>query len=76
VFNGTFERIAFPDREYIAILRVGKDSDVAFDAGDEIKMVAVATDYPVDTVASGENARVNQNFLNKGWVNWNYVVAS
>lgn len=74
VFNGTFERLAFPDREYIAILRVGKDSDVAFAATDRIKMVAVGTDIGVPTVANGENVRVIQNFLNKGWVNWNHVV--
>jgi hypothetical protein len=74
VFNGTFERLAFPDREYVAILRVGKDSDVAFAAGDIIKMAAVATDYPVDTLSNGENARITQNFLNRGWVNWNYTV--
>lgn len=76
VFNGTRERISFPDRQYIAILRIGKDSDVPFAVGDEIKMVAVSTDYGVYTLASGENARITQNFLNRGWVNWNYKVAS
>lgn len=76
VFNGTIERIAFPDREYIAILRLGKDSDVAFADGDKIKMVAVATDIGVPTVANGENVRTTQNFLNRGWVNWGYVVGS
>lgn len=76
VFAGTFERLAFPDREYIAILRLGKDSDVAFTTTDRIKMVAVATDIGVPTVSNGENVRVVQNFLNKAWVNWNYEVAS
>jgi hypothetical protein len=76
VFNGTFERLAFPDREYVAIIRIGKDSDVAFATDDRIKMAAVSTDFPVDTLANGENARVTQNFLNKGWVNWNYTVAA
>jgi len=76
VFNGTKDRLQFPDREYIAILRIGKDSDVAFAADDEIKMVAVSTDYPVWTLSSGENARITQNFLNRGWVNWNYTVAA
>ncbi len=76
VFNRTFARLAFPDREFIAILRLGKDSDVAFATTDEVKMVHVATDYPVGVVASGENARITQNFLPRGWVNWNYKVAS
>lgn len=76
VFNGTRERISFPDREYIAVLRIGKDSDVAFAAGDRVKLVAVATDYRVPTVSNGENARITQNFLNRGWVNWNYTLAA
>jgi len=76
VFNGTFQRLMFPDREYIATLRVGKDSDVVFAAGDRVKMAHVATDYPVDVLASGENARITQNFLNRGWANWNYELAA
>lgn len=76
VFNGTRDRLMFPDSRYIAILRIGKDSDVAFAVNDEIKMVDVSTDYPVWTLSSGENARITQNFLNRGWVNWNYTVAA
>lgn len=74
VFAGAFDRLAFPDREYIAILRVGHDSDVAFSANDRIKMAAVSTDIGVPVLANGENVRLTQNFLNRGWVNWNYVV--
>lgn len=76
VFNGTFQRLAFPDREYIAVLRIGKDSDVAFAAGDQVRMVAVATDYPTEVLASGENARIQQAFMPKGWVNWNHTVGA
>jgi hypothetical protein len=76
IFNGAWERLAFPDSRYIAILRLGKDSDVAFAADDRIKMVDVATDHGVTTVSNGENVRIVQNFMNKGWVNWNYTVAS
>lgn len=76
VFNKAFELLAFPDREYIAILRIGKDSDVAFAVDDRIKMAAVSTDYGVPTLASGENVRITQNFLNRGWANWNYVVTA
>lgn len=76
VFNGTFERLAWRKREYIAILRIGKDSDVAFASGDKVKLVHVSTGDPVDVVASGENARITQNFLNKGWVNWNYTLTA
>lgn len=76
VFNETFERLAFPDRNYIAILRLGKDSDVAFADNDKIKMAAVSTDIGVPVLANGENVRITQNFLNRGWVNWNHVVGS
>jgi len=76
VFNEAFNLLAFPDVEYIAILRVGKDSDTAFAAGDKIKMVGVKTDFGTDVVASGENERINQAFLNNDFVNWNYEVAS
>ena len=76
VFNEAFNLLAFPDVEYIAILRIGKDSDTAFAAGDKIKMVGVKTDFGTDVVASGENIRINQAFLNNDFVNWNYEVAS
>jgi hypothetical protein len=76
VFNLAFDLLAFPDIEYIAILRVGEDSDTAFAAGDRIKMVGVKTDYGTDVAASGENIRINQAFLNNDFVNWNYEVAS
>ena len=74
VFAGTWERLAFPDREFVAILRIGHDSDVAFSADDRVKMAAVSTDIGVPVLANGENVRITQNFLNRGWVNWNYVV--
>lgn len=76
VMNETRKRIAFADRTFIAILRIGHDSDVAFTAGDEIKMVLVSTDYRVPKVGSGDMARINQTFLPQGWVNWNYKVLS
>lgn len=75
-FNKAFDLLAFPDVEYIAIMRIGKDSDVAFAAGDRIKMVGVKTDFGIDVVGNGENQRINQAFLNNDFVNWNYEVAA
>lgn len=75
-FNEAFDLLAWPDVEYIAILRVGERSDTAFAAGDRIKMVGVKTDYGIDVVANGENVRINQAFLDNDFVNWNYEVAS
>ena len=76
VFNEAFDLLAWPDIEYIAILRVGKDSDAAFVATDKIKMVGVKTDLGTDVVASGENMRIAQAFMNNDFVNWNYEVAA
>lgn len=74
--NTAFGLLAFPDIEYFAILRVGKDSDVAFAVGDRVSLVRVATDYPVDVVGNNENVRLSNTFLQKGDINWNYEVAS
>jgi hypothetical protein len=75
-FNEAFGLLAFPDVEYIAILRVGERSDTAFAVGDRIKMVGVKTDYGTDVVGNGENQRINQAFMNNDFVNWNYEVAA
>ena len=76
VYNEALGLIAFPDIEYIAILRVGEDSDTAFAAGDRVKMVGVKTDFGIDVVGNGENQRINQTFFNNDFVNWNYEVAA
>jgi len=76
IFNEAFDLLAFPDVEYIAILRVGKDSDTAFAVGDRIKMVGVRTDFGIDIAGNGENVRISQGFLNNDFVNWNYEVTS
>ena len=76
VYNEALGLLAFPDIEYIAILRVGEDSDTNFAAGDRVKMVGVKTDFGIDVVGNGENQRISQSFLNNDFVNWNYEVAS
>ncbi len=76
VYNEAFDLLAYPDVEYIAILRVGKDSDVSFASGDRIKMVGVKTDFGIDVVGNGENQRLSQTFLNNDFINWNYEVAA
>ncbi len=75
-FNKAFDLLAFPDVEYIAIMRVGKDSDVNFATGDRIKMVGVKTDFGIDINGNGENQRISQSFFNNDFVNWNYEVAA
>jgi hypothetical protein len=75
-FNLAFDLLAFPDIEYIAILRIGGKSTDVFTAGNIVKMAAVKTDYGTDVVGSGENIRISQAFLPNDFVNWNYEVAA
>ena len=76
VFNLAHNLLAFPDIEYYAVLRVGKDSDEPFAVGDRVKIIGVKTDYGTPVVANGENQRINQAFLANDFVNWNYEVAA
>jgi hypothetical protein len=75
-FNEAFDLLAWPDVEYIAILRVGGKSTDDFVVGDVIKMVGVKTDFGTDVVGNGENIRIAQAFLNNDFVNWNHEVAA
>ena len=75
-FNEALDLMAFPDIEYIAIMRVGGISTDAFAATNRIKMVGVKTDWGIDVLASGENVRLSQTFFANDFVNWNYEVAA
>jgi len=75
-FNEALDLMAFPDIEYIAIMRAGGLSTDAFAVNDRIKMVAVKTDYGIDVVGNGENIRISQSFFANDFVNWNYKVAA
>lgn len=72
VYDLAFQHLAFPDIPYIAILRVGLAEDVAYGAGQYIRMVGGKTDLPVSLEESGENTRVQNTILPDGFVNWNY----
>lgn len=72
--NTAFGLLAFPDAEYLAILRVGKEADQPVAPGDRLKIASVSTDYPVDVTGTGENIRLQQNFLPTGDVAWNVEV--
>jgi len=79
VFNRALDWLRHADREYIMVQRVG-DQDTGplngtpaapFTITDDIRMMAFRTDYPVDTLASGDPALLSQNGLTAGFVNWN-----
>lgn len=79
VFNAVLDWLRHADREYIIVQRVG-DQDSGplngtpakpFTLDDDIRMMAFRTDYPVDTLASGDPALLSQTGLTAGWVRWN-----
>jgi hypothetical protein len=74
--NTAFGLMAFPDVEYLAILRVNGAPDADFAIGERVSLVRVKTDNPVDVIAAGENIRISNAFLSQGDVNWNYEVAA
>jgi len=74
--NTAFGLMAFPDIEYLAILRVNGAPDDNFAVGDRVSLVRVKTDNPADVIAAGENIRISNAFLAQGDVNWNYEVAA
>ncbi|AHL18487.1 major tail protein [Microbacterium phage vB_MoxS-ISF9] len=79
VFNLALDWLRHVDQEYIMVQRVG-DQDSGplngtpakeFTVDDDIRMMAFRTDYPVDTLASGDPALLAQNGLTAGFVRWN-----
>lgn len=79
IYNRALEWLMHADREYIIMQRVGdQDSGPTLDtpaapfaATDDVRMMAFRTDYPVDTLASGDPALLTQTGLTAGWVRWN-----
>lgn len=79
VFNMALDWLRHADREYIMVQRVGDqdtgpmDGTVAapFTVTDDIRMMAFRTDYPVDTLASGDPALLAQTGLTAGFLAWN-----
>lgn len=76
VYNLARELLGYPDIKYFAILRVGFRSDAAYAAGQDIRIVGVATDLPTYIMESGENSRLQNATLPDGNVLWNYTIAS
>lgn len=79
VFNMAFDWLRHVDREYIMVQRVG-DQDTGplngtaaapFAVTDDIRLMHFRTDYPVDTLASGDPALLAQTGLSAGKLAWN-----
>jgi len=76
VYNKAYALFGTVDTKYFLIKRVGKVHSAAFEAGDEISIYGVKTDFPIDIVGDGEMIRVGARFLVTGQVNINTAVAA
>lgn len=72
LYNTAFDLLAFPDIPFYAVLRVGQPNTDPFAIGHSVRLVRVKTDLPADELENGSNVLLVQNFLNDGFVNWNY----
>lgn len=71
--------LMFPDAPLYIIKRVGDQDNtpgVNVATGDRLKMQYIKTDYPQDTLSSGDPVYLTSEGMQQGWVNWNYEVAS
>lgn len=74
VMNAALAFFMFPDVPLLLIQRVGdqdKTPDTPIGIDDDLRMMAVRTDNPQDTVAEEDPALLVQAFLQDGWVRWN-----
>lgn len=74
--NTALGLLAFPDVQYFAILRVGKDQALPYAVGDVVSLVRVNTDWPAENTGSGKNVTMTENFLPQGDLLWRYTVAA
>lgn len=76
VYNKFRDLFDTPDVKYYLIKRVGKTHDAAFEAGDEISIYGVKTDFPIDLLGDGEMVRMGARFLTTGEVKVNVAVGA
>jgi hypothetical protein len=76
VYNKALELFGTEDVKYYLIKRVGKTHEAAFEAGDEVSIYGVKTDFPVDILGDGEMVRLGARFLTTGEVRVNVAVAA
>ena len=76
VYNKALDLFDTADVKYYLIKRVGKTHEAAFEAGDEVSIYGVKTDFPVDILGDGEMVRLGARFLTTGEVRVNVAVGS
>lgn len=76
VYNKFRDLFKAPDVKYYLIKRVGVTHDAAFEAGQEISIFGVKTDFPVELTGDGEMIRMGARFLTTGEVAVNVAIAA
>lgn len=76
VFNLAWDQLKGLDRPYWVISRAGAPHAESFAVGQDIKMVGVTTDNPVDIVEDNALVKFGARFKNTGELNWNYRLVS
>lgn len=62
--------------EYFAFLSIGKGPDEVFAAGDRVSLIRVATDWGVNNIDTGAKANLNNAFVFRGDIAWNYELTA
>lgn len=79
LLNKAWAWLGWADVPYWVISRTGPNAsqDIAFAAGQKIKMVQFNTDFPAEAPEQTSNGRLQQNFLYSGGpIVWNYQIAA
>lgn len=74
VFNLGFDIFKSADRPFWAIARIGPLQADDFAIGQDIKMLRVITDNPVDLVEDNSLVKFGPRFKSTGDLNWNYRI--
>lgn len=72
VFNLAFNQLNSTDLPYWVISRAGVAQSSPFAIGQDIKMVGVTTDNPIDVVDDNALVKFGARFKYTGEINWNY----
>lgn len=76
VSNLALSLMAWRDVEFFAWMSVGKGPEEPFAVGDRISLIRVSTDWGIDTVGTGENARMTQGFAFRSDILWNHKITA
>lgn len=74
--NLALSLLAWRDVEYFAWMSIGKGPEEPFAIGDRISMIRVATDWGIDTIGTGENARMNNALGYRSDVLWRHEITA